>query len=116
MNSPHIPTLTEPGVSYFLRSTLKKCNETKTKYFNVLWNLGLLFFFVALLGIILVYKKNTKLTIEQKKEKHEKEKKYVLEKIKKLKEKEKKKQKEKITNLPKFESNFVMLHKNYYKI
>ena len=101
MNSPHIPTLTEPGVSYFLRSTLKKCNETKTKYFNVLWNLGLLFFFVALLGIILVYKKNTKLTIEQKKEKHEKE---------------KKKQNEIITNLPKFESNFVMLHKNYYKI
>ena len=47
MNTPHIPTLTEPGVSYFLRSTLKKCNETKTKYFNVLWNLGLLFFFVA---------------------------------------------------------------------
>ena len=116
MDTINIPTLTEPGVSYFLRSTLKRCNETKTKYFNVLWNLGLLFFFVVLLGIILVYKKNTKLTVDEKKEKHEKEKKYVLEKIKALQEKEKKRQNEIITNLPKFESNFVMLHKNYYKI
>jgi len=64
-----MPTLTEPGVSYFLRSTLKRCNETKTKYFNTLWNLGLLFVFIAILGIILVYKKNTKLTDEEKKEK-----------------------------------------------
>ena len=71
---------------------------------------------MALLGIILVYKKNTKLTVDEKKEKHEKEKKYVLEKIKALQEKEKKRQNEIITNLPKFESNFVMLHKNYYKI
>jgi len=105
MDTINIPTLTEPGVSYFLRSTLKRCNETKTKYFNTLWNLGLLFIFVILLGIILVYKKNTKLTDKEKKEKHENEKKYVLEK-----------QNEIITNLPKFESNFVMLHKNYYKI
>ena len=116
MDTTDIPTLTEPGVSYFLRSTLKRCNETKTKYFNTLWNLGLLFDFIAILGIILVYKKNTKLTDEEKKEKHEKEKKYVLEKIKSLQQKERQKQNEIITNLPKFESNFVMLHKNYYKI
>ena len=88
----------------------------KTKYFNTLWNLGLLFIFVILLGIILVYKKNTKLTDKEKKEKHENEKKYVLEKIKSLQQKERQKQNEIITNLPKFESNFVMLHKNYYKI
>jgi hypothetical protein len=116
MDTRNIPTLTEPGVSYFLRSTLKKCNETKIKYFNTLWNLGLLFIFIAILGIILVYKKNTKLTEEEKKDKHEKEKMYVLEKIKALQEKERIKQNEIITNLPKFESNFVMLHKNYYKI
>ena len=114
MNTPHIPTLTEPGVSYFLRSTLKKCNETKSKYFNVLWNLGLLFFFVALLGIILIYKKNTKLTVDEKKAKHEKGKQYVLEKIKSLNEIEKQKRNETITTLPKFESNFMMLHTNYY--
>jgi hypothetical protein len=94
MNTPHIPTLTEPGVSYFLRSTLKKCNETKSKYFN----------------------KNTKLTVDEKKAKHEKGKQYVLEKIKSLNEIEKQKRNETITTLPKFESNFMMLHKNYYKI
>ncbi len=52
----------------------------------------------------------------QKKEKVEKETKYVLEKIKSLQEAEKKKNNEIITTLPKFESNFVQLHKNYYKV
>ena len=73
-------------------------------------------FFVFILGIILVYKKKTKLTVEEKRDKFEKERKYVLNKIKSLQEKDRIKQNEIITNLPKFESNFVMLHKNYYKI
>ena len=110
------PRLIEPGVSYFLRETLKKCNEMKFKYYSTILNLGLLFFFISLLGIFLMYKKRSRLTKQEKKDKKEKETKYVLEKIKSLQEAEKKKQNEIITSLPKFESNFVQLHKNYYKI
>ena len=116
MNTEFPPRLIEPGVSYFLKASLKNCNNIKIKYFNIIWNLGLLFIFVTLLGIILVYKKNTKLTDAQKKEKSEKEKKYILDKIKSIQIKEQEKRNEIITNLPKFESNFVSMHKNYYKI
>ena len=63
------PRLIEPGVSYFLRKSLSKCNENKHIYFNRLFNLGLLFIFVILLGSLLVYKKKTKLTKRKKKKK-----------------------------------------------
>ena len=111
-----IPRLTEPGVSYFLKSSLSQCNSKKNLYFNTVFNLGLLFGFVLILGILLVYKKNTKLTTEEKEVKKQKNREYILEKIKSLKEVERKKRNEIITSLPKFESNFVQLHKNYYKI
>jgi len=110
------PRLIEPGVSYFLRKSLSRCNENKSLYFNRLFNLGLLFLFVLILGGLLMYKKNTKLTDEEKEVKKQKHKEYILEKIKKLNEKERQKRNEIITSLPKFESNFVQLHKNYYKI
>ena len=110
------PRLIEPGVSYFLKNSLSKCNRNKNIYFNRLFNLGLLFIFVILLGSLLVYKKNTKLTEKEKKKKKIQQQNYILEKIKSLQEKERKKRNEIITSLPKFESNFVNLHKNYYKI
>ena len=114
--SKETPRLIEPGVSYFLRKSLSKCNENKTLYFNRIFNLGLLFLFVLILGGMLMYKKNTKLTSEEKKAKQQKNREYILEKIKALNEKERQKRNEIITSLPKFESNFVQLHKNYYKI
>jgi|TARA_B100000795_G_scaffold101561_1_gene74754 hypothetical protein len=116
MNTTYFPKLTEPGVSYFLKSTLKQCSDKKGKYFNTIFNLGLLFLFLTLLGVSLVYKKNTKMTTKEKKAKHENEREYILNKIKSLKHTEREKRNEIITTLPKFESNFVELHKNYYKI
>ena len=110
------PRLIEPGVSYFLRKSLSKCNENKSLYFNRLFNLGLLFIFVVILGGLLMFKKATKLSAAEKNVKKEKNKEFILEKLKSLSEKERKKRNEIITSLPKFESNFVQLHKNYYKI
>ena len=110
------PRLIEPGVSYFLKKSLSKCNENKSIYFNRLFNLGLLFLFLLILGGLLMYKKNTKLTDEEKEIKRQKNQEYILEKIKAINEKERERRNEIITSLPKFESNFVRLHKNYYKI
>ena len=110
------PKLTEPGVSYFLKTSLSQCNQNKSIYFNRIYNLGLLFIFVLILGGMLIYKKNTKLTDEQKEINRQRNKEYILEKMKSLQEQERKKRNEIITSLPKFESNFVQLHKNYYKI
>ena len=55
------PTLVEPGVKYFLKETLKQCNEFKNTYHNYIFNisLGALFFFI--LGLLLLYKYKGKL-------------------------------------------------------
>ena len=43
MNIIETPNLTEPGVKYFLKETLKKCNEKKGLFYNTILNLGFLF-------------------------------------------------------------------------
>ena len=69
-----------------------------------------------MIGIILSYRKRHKLTPEEKKEKQEKDHAHVMSKIKALREERKKINNEIITNLPKFESDFEVLHKKYYAV
>ena len=108
------PKLIEPGTKYFLYETLKKCNLNKKNLYNTLFNLGLLLIFIFILGMILIYKNNTKMTINDKIKKKELQTRYILDKIKKY--KMNKEKSENITTLPNFESVFVNLHKNYYNI
>ena len=116
MDTVNKPSLTEPGVLYFLKETLKQCNEKKLIFYNTIFNLGFLFIFVAVLGILLVYKRKNKPTEEERKKKNEEAQQYMLERIKAFREKVQRENNEVITTLPRFESNFVRLHKNYYNI
>ena len=50
------PTLTEPGVKYFLKETLKNCRIKKNIEFNQLMNLALLTSFVVISSVLLYYK------------------------------------------------------------
>jgi len=110
------PTLTEPGTKYFLRETLKQCHTKRATYYNIIWNCGFFLLLLILIGVILSYGKRHKLTSEEKKEKQEKGHAHVMVKIKALGEERKKKNNEIITNLPKFESGFEAMHKNYYAV
>ena len=116
MDDSHIPALTEPGVKYFLRETLKQCRDKKYNYYNTLINVAFLFLFLILLGIIIIYKKRTKPTEEEITEKRIQERNYIVNKIKEMQAERKKANNQIITNLPTFESSFETLHKNYYKI
>jgi hypothetical protein len=116
MNNVAYPKLTEPGVSYFLRETLKQCNTNKSSHNVFIFNLSLLLGFVALITIILVYKHKTKLSDEELKNKDTEKKTYLLTKIKELSDIHQKKYNKMITNLPKFESEFEKMHKYYYNI
>lgn len=116
MDNKSIPNLTEPGVTYFLKQTLIKCNERKSLFYNTILNMAGLFFFISILGIILVYKKNNKLTPQEIKSNKIASQQYMLERIKQFREKRAKESNDIITSLPRFESNFVRLHKNYYNI
>ena len=59
------PRLIEPGVRYFLSASLEQCHIMKTKYYNLLYNLGLLLAFSTIVGITLYLKyKRKKITLD----------------------------------------------------
>lgn len=94
------PKLVEPGVKYFLSETLKQTHLFRLKHYNSLFNIGLLIFFITLLGIILLIKYKGRLSVVEKEKKEQDKKQYILSKIKKLQEMKKQAHQELITGLP----------------
>ena len=110
------PSLTETGVKYFLKETLKQCRVKKYNFYYKWINIVFFIIFLILLASLLTWKQKTKLTKGEQTEQRAKEKMYILEKIKGMSEQKQREENKIITDLPKFESDFVLLHKNYYKI
>lgn len=104
------PMLTEPGVKYFINETLKQCHRIKEQYQNNLFNLGLLFLFFALLGILLLYKYKGKLTPEEIEENESLKKQYILSRIKNYQDTKIKSQQQLITGLPHWENEFDIIN------
>ena len=75
----------------------------------------LLCFVLLILGL-LYYKYKTKKTPEEKKKMNYLKENYILNRIKSLNDDKKRETEKMITNLPKFESDFVKLHENFYNI
>jgi|TARA_B110000046_G_scaffold138179_2_gene144538 hypothetical protein len=117
MDNKTANNLIEPGVKYFFYESLKQCKIKKTLYFNTILNLGLLFLFISIFGILIIYKKNTKITKKEKAKRNLMNQNYILEKVKMLNKEKQKQSNLIITNLPTtFESTFEKMHKNYYSI
>ena len=76
--------LVEPGVKYFLRESLKQCNEIKNKYYNFYFNLISFVVILLLLSCILWIKYKGKMTPVEKAIKMQKDKMYILEKLKSI--------------------------------
>ena len=94
------PTLTEPGVRYFLSGTLKECRKFRENYFNLIFNVsmtGLLFFLV---GLFLLYKYRGKLSATEQSLKTQKKQEYILSKLQVLTEQRRLNSQNTITNLP----------------
>ena len=109
-------SLIEPGVKYFLNETLKNVHSNKTKYQHLYLNTILFILFVLFISGILYYKYiNKPDENEREKNKIFKEK-YLLNTIKSINDQKKQERDEMITGLPKFENDFVKLHKNFYNI
>ena len=109
------PILTEPGVSYFLKETLKKCKIRKDIEMNNLMNLGLFITFVTITSSLLYYKFKTRPTEEDREKVKKLKRDYFVNRVRQLESKKAKQLQQSITNLPKFESPFELLHKNFYK-
>ena len=106
------PTLTEPGTKYFLSQTLKQCHVIRDKFHNIIFNVGLLLFFLLVLGSILLYKYKGRLTDVEKHKKNQEKQQYVLSKIKNLQEAKRRAHQELITGLPNWDSEYDIIHKN----
>ena len=110
------PTLTEPGIKYFLRESLKNIHKENIIYNNFLFNFTLLIGFLIILMVLLFYKYKTKPTEEDLKKKEDLKETYILSKIKALNMKKEQEKNDMITTIPKFESNFELLHKKFYRV
>ncbi len=108
------PSLTEPGVKYFLNETLKNIKKEKQGFNNIVFNVSLLLFFLVILGLILTYKFKNRPDEETRKKKEQLKKDYFITKVRTLQAKKAKQLSQSITNLPKFETPFEILHKNFY--
>lgn len=101
------PTLTEPGVKYFLNQALKQSHIIREKFHNTIFNIGMLLLFLIILGGILVYKYKGKLTSVEIAQKNKEKQQYILEKIKTFQIAKQRAQQELITGLPHWENEYL---------
>tara|TARA_B100001063_G_scaffold151723_1_gene141599 strand:+ start:1099 stop:1452 length:354 start_codon:yes stop_codon:yes gene_type:complete len=117
MNSQQFrPSLTEPGVKYFLSESLKKCHEQRVEVDYYMLNLGLLGVFVLFITVYLIYKYKTRPTEKDRENSKKLKRDYFVTKVRKMQADKAKELNQNITNLPKFESPFEVLHKKFYHI
>jgi hypothetical protein len=107
------PTLTEPGVKYFLNETLKQCHVIKNKFHNTIFNVGLFIAFLIVLGLILLYKYKGRLTPVEIEKKNKEKQEYILSKIKVFQEAKRQAHQELITGLPQWENEYDIIHNKY---
>ncbi len=101
------PTLTEPGVKYFLNQALKQSHVIREKFHNTIFNIGMFLLFLIILGAILVYKYKGKLTPVEIAQKNKEKQQYILEKIKTFQIAKQRAHQELITGLPHWENEYI---------
>jgi len=105
------PALIEPGVKYFLNQTLKQCHIIRDNFHNSVFNIGLFFVFLLVLGLILIYKYKGRLTPVEIAKKNKEKQQYILSKIKNFQESKRIAHQELITGLPNWENEYDIIHK-----
>jgi hypothetical protein len=101
------PTLTEPGVKYFLNQALKQSHIIREKFNNTIFNVGMLILFLLVLGFILVYKYKGKMTPVEIAQKNKEKQQYILERIKTFQIAKQRAHQELITGLPHWENEYL---------
>lgn len=94
------PRLTEPGVKYYMAETLKVCNISKHKYFNIIFNISVFLILVLIISITLYYRYKGMPSETEKLEKSNKKKSYILGKIQAMQKMKQNNSLDLITNLP----------------
>lgn len=93
-------TLVEPGVKYFMSSSLKQCREFKDKYINILFNIGMFVLFIMIISGILIYKYKGKITPIEREIMNRKKQEYIVSKLQQISNIKKQTSEKLITDLP----------------
>jgi hypothetical protein len=107
------PSLTEPGVKFFLHQTLKQCHVVRENFHNMVFNIGLFIAFLLVLGLILMYKFKGKMTPAEIEQKNREKQQYILSKIQKFQQAKRVARQELITGLPAWESEYDIIHSKH---
>lgn len=75
------PMLIEPGVRYFIGSTLKECRKFKDNHISGIFNMALIAMFMVFLGGILLYRYKGQPTRAELEIKNRKKQEYILSKL-----------------------------------
>jgi len=78
------PSLIEPGMRYFLNGTLKECRKFKDNYISVIFNIGMIFLFIIIIGGFLTYRYKGKLTPSEIALKNRQKQEYIVSKLQQL--------------------------------
>jgi hypothetical protein len=78
------PALIEPGVRYFISSTLKECRKFKDKHISIIFNISMTLLLLIVIGGFLIYRYKGKLSIMDIEVKNRKTKEYIISKLQQL--------------------------------
>jgi len=76
------PRLIEQGSKIYMSDILHKCHQNRVNIYLYILNIGILVGFVFIIGLVLYYCYNSKLTPDEEYQKRLREQEYVLSKIK----------------------------------
>tara|TARA_B100001142_G_scaffold324531_1_gene376441 strand:- start:15 stop:356 length:342 start_codon:yes stop_codon:yes gene_type:complete len=110
------PLLIEPGAKYFLSENLKNCHKRRITRNIIFINVSLLVSFILIVAFYLMYKKKNKETEETKEKRKLEVQNYLLNKVHRVIRVDEKHRRDMITNLPKFESDYELLHEKFYNV
>jgi len=100
------PSLTEPGMKYFINETLKQCHVFKQNYNNTVMNISLGVFFLSCIALFLFIKYRGKLTPKERKAKDREKQYYILSKIKNYHDSKQRYSESLITGLPEWRNEY----------
>jgi|UniRef100_A0A6C0JF44 hypothetical protein len=108
------PSLTEPGITYFLSQTLKECRSYKDRNISLIFNLSMTTAFLLVFGVILLLKYKGKPTPKEIARKNNEKKAYIISKLQQIALVKNKKDDNMITDLPLWHDNteISLLQKN----
>jgi len=110
------PALVEPGVKYFIGSTLKQCREFKDKHINILFNISVFVIFSTIVTIILVYRYKGKPTPAEIEIKNRKKQEYIVSKLQQIAYIKRQTSDKLITNLPNWSDHPELSNLNVVRV